>query len=200
MDAPTEQTTVTEPVTAPVTTNTEATPPVVTPPAAEVKIEEVKTEEVKPDFTFADIKLPEGLEVPEEASTKFMELMSKDMTPRERAQALIDLQADVAKQASEKGSAEWVKLQQTWAGEVEADPEIGGANLEQSKSLIGGLLEQFSVEGAREAFDLTGAGNHPAIVKFFVKVAKAMGEGVLVTGQPTASPKTQAQTMFPTMK
>jgi len=74
-----------------------------------------------------------------------------------------------------------------WVAEVKADKEMSG-KLDQIGTDIGRLKDQIfgGDKAAREAFDnamnLTGAGDHPAFVKTFWKIAKAMSEGSYVSG------------------
>src|SRR5690606_24757892 len=59
-------------------------------------------------LTAEAIKLPEGLEVSDALMEKFLGVMNDlTMDPVTRAQALVDLQAEAAKEASEKNAELW---------------------------------------------------------------------------------------------
>lgn len=184
--------------TTPVTT-TEAPKPLVGAPAETPK-EEPKTETPIEPIAFDKLTLPEGLEIPPEMGAKFTEILNDaDLTPAARAQALIDLQAQVAKEASEKGSQAWADLQTKWQDEVKSDPEVGGTKLEPMLTSISQLLDQYGTPELREVFATTGAGNRVEVVKFLGKIAADLAEGKPALGAPT-TPSITAASLYPSMK
>lgn len=76
----------------------------------------------------------------------------------------------------------WQKTTEQWAADVKADKEIGGDKLTANLSAAQRALEQFGDPELKEYLDSTGLGNHPALVKAFIKVGKAMSEDKVVTG------------------
>jgi len=160
----------------------EAAAPVVAPPVADTFV----------PLALTDITVPEGLTLDETASASFLEIMNnRDMTPQARAQSLIELQANLSRASSEAGSRQWEEQQQTWQAEVSADPEIGGANLPATLANIGRVMDKFGNDEVRAAFDQTGAGNNPAVVKFLNALGKQFAEAPL---QPPGGP-TNTQTL-----
>lgn len=155
-------------------------------------------------LTVTDIKLPEGVTVDKPALDSFIKLLNDAaLTPQARAQQLIDLQTNLMKQASEKGSELWDKTQEDWQKQTLADPEIGGAKWPESSAAISRLITEFAPKGKeaefRQAWGVTGAGNHPLIVKFLANVAKKLTvEGRPASGQPGAQPRSHADILFPT--
>lgn len=152
----------------------------------------------------ANIKLPEGFTVDEKLSADFLGVMNdQKMSPAERAQQLIDLQAKAITLASEKGREQWNNLQTEWQTAVKADPEIGGDKLPPVLTRLAAALTTFGTDATRQAFDATGAGNNPEIIKFFNKMALALGEGQLTKGgAPGPVGKSEdaiARRLFPTM-
>jgi len=188
------------------TAATTATPPPETLLGAPVEapVEEPKVEEPKAEapvlLTAEALKFPEGFTVDEASRDSFIELMNKEMPAAERAQALIELQAKLAQEASEAGSREWQTVQDGWQAAVKADPDIGGANLSRTLSSIAKVIDEYGSPEAREAFNLTGAGNHPAIVKMMANVAKQLTEGRPVSGTLPSTQATLAEMMYPTME
>lgn len=111
--------------------------------------------------------MPEGFTLDEGAIGTLLETMNnRDLTPVQQAQALIELQASLTTKSSEAGSQAWKDEQANWQAEVSADPVLGGANLETTIAGIGNLLERFGNDEVRAAFDQTGAGNNPHIIRF----------------------------------
>lgn len=113
------------------------------------------------------ITLPEGLTLDNDSMTSFLSVMNDAaLTPQARAQALIDLQAGLITKSSEMGSQAWKDEQAAWQAEIQADPVLGGANFAKTFGNIGNLMDRFADTDVRAAFDKTGAGNNPHIVRF----------------------------------
>ncbi len=178
-------------------------PPVVDPvdpPADPPKAEEPPAYE---PLTADALKLPaeeEGFAINEGLRDEFLNLVNdQNLTPAERAQSLVDLYVKTAKEASEKGSQAWDSVQQQWQEQAMADPDIGGAKLEPALISVSRAIDKFGTPEVREAMDLTGAGNHPAIIKFIYQMAKQFDEGTPVSGQATSGGQSLADKMFPSM-
>jgi hypothetical protein len=158
------------PVNAPpVDTPPEDKPPVDTPP-----------EDKPPVDPYADLKvdLPDNMVLDEEGLGEFKALAAKHGIAPEAAQALMDLYADRVDSwaASVQAQAD------AWADETRADPDIGGAKLEDALKAAGQARAKFGSKELDSLLDTTGVGNHPAVVKFFVAIGRAISEDSIVTG------------------
>ena len=80
-------------------------------------------------------------------------------------------------------------------------PTFGGANLDQNLAEVkqGMELAGASPE-AFAALNVTGAGNHPALVPFLHKLVKPYLEAAPVTTTPSEGKLSREATMFPDMK
>lgn len=154
--------------------------------AAKAKADEAaKANDTKVNpFKVEELKVPEGMTVDEATSKSFVELVNKFGIGRDAAAELVNLQASLAKSASEAGSKAWNDMQETWRKEVEADPALGGEKLKPALGAISKLVDQFGSPELRTAFDLTGAGNNPHVIRFLHKIASQLGEGNFVPGAP----------------
>lgn len=172
-------------------------------PAADpaAPVEPVQPTAVEP-LSFDQLKMPEGFTVSEDLSKSFVDLMNNtELSPTERAQSLVDLQAQAATQLAEANTAAWNKVQDDWKAEVKADPVIGGAKLEGTLTSIGKLVTEYGTPELRQTFDLTGAGNNIHVIRFLDKIASQLTEGGFVSGSPPQSgDKSAASIMFPSMK
>lgn len=152
-------------------------------------------------LTVEDINIPEGLIVPDEIRDEFLGLVNnQEMTPKDRAQALIDLQAKAAEQASEAASLQFQEQQRQWQDEVKNDPQLGGAKFQATLAGISRLVDQYGNEDFVNAMAATGAGNNIHVVRFFDKIAGTLNESGPVTGTPPAQPENAASRLFPSMK
>ena len=76
----------------------------------------------------------------------------------------------------------WQAQTEQWAADVKADKEIGGDKLTANLSSAQRALDQFGTPELKEYLNTTGLGNHPDLVKTFVKIGKAMSEDGMVDG------------------
>ena len=77
----------------------------------------------------------------------------------------------------------WQAQTEEWAATVKADKEIGGDKLTANLGVAQRALDTFGTPELKEYLNGTGLGNHPELVKAFVKVGKAMSEDGVVTGK-----------------
>lgn len=148
-------------------------------------------------LTAADLALPEGFVADEALQTEFLGVLNKGLPPKELANELIKLQAKSLTTASEQGSREFETLQGQWRDQCMADPEFGGTKLEQNVVNISKLLDKFGDAEARQAFDITGAGNNPAVFRMMSRIAAVLAEPGPIGGLPGANPKTAADILYP---
>lgn len=153
-------------------------------------------------FTLDALTMPEGFTLEEEAGNSFLEIMNNpELSPQERAQSLIDLQASVTASASEAAEAAnqtlWDETQAAWQDELSKLPDIGGKELPKTLAQIKKGLESVGADkDTFAAFDLTGAGNHPAIIKVLHALTKTKVEGKPVTGTTATKPADRASRMY----
>ena len=148
------------------------------------------------------ITLPEGVERDEEAITGFLEIMNnQELSRADLAQKLVDYQVS-AQQKGMEASVEaatslWDQTQDEWRTAAEALPEIGGEALPATLAQIKkGLIAAGADESTFDAMNLTGAGNHPAIIKVLHKLTASVTETPPVKGDPTTGKLSQAERMF----
>ena len=139
-----------------------------------------------------DIKLPEGLKLADEPSKAFLETLNKaDLAPKDRAQGLIDLHIKeinrVAEEAAKHQRKVWDDTNNEWKDRTRKEfPNNLNTVLGRGKALI----EEYAGANAPELFqflDYTGAGNHPAVVRFFDNLAQKLN--IFEDGMIAANPK-----------
>lgn len=150
------------------------------PVEAKAEAEEPKVEE-KPAETEYKFTLPDDIKVDPKALTGFTEFATKANLSQEDAQAMLDLHVGQVKATAEALStaisAQWKTTIDGWKEEIEKDPDLGGANREKALATIGRALDDYGSPEARQAFDSTGAGWNPAIVRMIYKMSSALTEG-----------------------
>lgn len=159
-------------------------------PALDTKANPFKVDEIK--FSSADFAVDPVI------GQELTAIVNEHGIPRNAVAALIGLQEKTMLANSEKSSREWDTLQEKWATEAKKDPEIGGDNWAKTHNQLGQLLDKFGSPEVRQALDVTGAGNHPAIIKFMSKIASQFSESGFISGNSAAdSGLTLAQKMYP---
>ena len=159
-------------------------------PAPEVAVPEAPT--------YGEFKLPDGATVDGEQLEQATALFKEAGLPHEQAQKFIDLALSREQAAATRGVQAFVDLQTKWVSEIKADPEIGGTRFEASMASASRAIDRLGVPGLREALNLTGAGNNPAIVKAFVRLGQMVSEDRFMPGRnaaPAAS-RSPAETIY----
>lgn len=124
----------------------------------------------------------EGVELDTEALKDF-EPVARDLNlTNEQAQKLVGAYQKILAGVQQRQAEAWQAQTEQWAADVKADKEIGGDKLTANLSAAQRALEKFGDPELKEYLDSTGLGNHPALVKAFIKVGKAMSEDKVVTG------------------
>jgi len=152
-------------------------------------------------LTAEDISIPEGMTIPDEIRDEFLGIVNDpEMNAKDRAQALIDLQAKAAEEASEAASLQFQEQQRQWQDEVKNDPELGGAKFQATLAGISRLVDQYGNDEFVSAMAATGAGNNIHVVRFFDKIAAKLNEPGPVIGTPPAQADNAASRLYPSMK
>lgn len=162
-----------------------------------------KEETAKPETAELELKLPDGVEADPELLKGFKALAQENKVPAQAAQGLVDLFVKAQQAQAEKLRSTWETQQSQWAESLKADKEIGGAQYEANKAVANKALSKFGSPALVNALVQSGLANHPDMVRFVVKVGKAMAEDSTAgtTGGPGASNSKEAQlrSLYPSM-
>lgn len=144
--------------------------------------------------------MPEGFELNKEVAGEFEAYARELNLPQDKAQAVVDMGVKLMQSAQTKQAEAFAQTQQQWRNEVVNDKEIGGQALAENLGYAAKVLDTFAPD-LRAVLDETGLGNHPAFVKAFVKIGKAISEDRLVGGaqQTPGAAQDPAAKLFPNM-
>ncbi|EBF8503653.1 peptidase [Salmonella enterica subsp. enterica] len=130
-----------------------------------------------------EFKPAEGQELDAAALEQFEPIARELNLTNEQAQKMVDLYGTKIMPMVQQQQVEaWQKTTEQWAADVKADKEIGGDKLTGNLSAAQRALAQFGTPELKEYLEGTGLGNHPELVKAFVKIGKAMSEDGMVDG------------------
>lgn len=149
---------------------------------------------------YGDFVFPEGVEVDKATLTEATALFQEAKLPKELAQKHIDLHSKVLQGFADSIGENWVRTNQKWQADFRADKEIGGAREQATIDYLKQAVTKFGTPGLREALIITGAGNHPEVIRFIARVGAATGEGTHVqAGQGAAASVPAPVVLYPTM-
>ena len=141
--------------------------------------------------TYAAYSVPDGYTLDTEVSTEANGLFKAMNLTQAQAQQLVDFYTKHTTASANAPYDAWNSMQEQWVKEVKADPSIG-PRLAEVKTTINRAIDVMGdpnlASQFREAMDYTGAGNNPAFIKTFYKLAQMITEGKHVAGNgPSAA-------------
>ena len=172
---------------------------------SERTIEKKEGEEEAPaptnGFDPEKIEFKDGLKIDKKdpSFNEFANITKKHGLKQDAAQEYVDLYAKTVKSAADKPYQIWRDTQKGWQDEVMADSELGGQNFDNVRRVVGTALQEYGDPGVKSALDFTGAGNNPAIIRTFYRMAKALAEPGPVNAEPPKSsrPDSPGAALYP---
>lgn len=142
------------------------------------------------------------LEKPEDslltdADMERIESYAKDQgLSKEAADKLVETQAELLKEAQERQAEEYKELTERWKNDALNDKEIGGDNLKRNIELSKRALEKFAKPEFIEMIDESGYGNHPELIRTFMRIGKAMSDDQFIHPGAQASGEKTLEDIF----
>jgi hypothetical protein len=151
---------------------------------------------------YADFVIPEGTTINEDRLGRFQELAKTNNLPQDVAQKLVDLGAETLEEAATLQQEQWDKIKTEWRKTTESDKDMRGSDGTAKEAIAAAAAAVKSVGGKelQEALDLTGAGNHPAVVKAFYTISKAMADDTVLFGSGAGEELSAAEKLYPSMR
>lgn len=129
-----------------------------------------------------EVPLPEGMELDEEGLAAFNELGAKLGITQEQVNELAPFFAErMQRQAESVVDAITTQAEQqtrSWRDESLAADDIGEAGVR----IAADAISKFGSAELKAWMDATGAGNHPELIRAFMRVGRAIAEDTLETG------------------
>jgi hypothetical protein len=148
--------------------------------------------------SYADFTLPDGIEVDASSLDAAKQLFAADGLSQERAQSYIDLYTARMQEAVEAPYRLWAETQREWQEAVKTDREIGGPRLAANLAVAAKAVDRFGGDALRQALNASGAGNHPDVIRAFIRIGKAISEDALVLGRGVAhESRSRADRLYP---
>lgn len=94
----------------------------------------------------------------------------------DQAQALLNREQKLLSAYKESLHTEFEATAKKWTEDLKSDKEIGGDNFSKSVEIAKRVVDRFATESFKKSLNETGFGNHPELVRTFVKIGHAMSE------------------------
>jgi len=152
-----------------------------------------------------EIKPPNGVALDDKRFQAFKQFATESKLTKDAAQKVLDMYGESLKEYANSQQGAWATQIAEWAKSTKDDPEYGQKNLGSSLLTARKAIDKYGSKGLKEMLDVSGMGNHPEFVRFFVKVGKALAEDSVtgaVAGAPSATQTDEEKylrTMYPSM-
>lgn len=146
-----------------------------------------------------EFTMPDGMELDASLAEKADPVFRELGLTNEQANKLAKL---VAEQRVSEGQAQhdaYVKQMEDWAKATYADAELGGSEtavMENVNKYVPTFLNEFASPELKALLRDTGLGNHPELVRVFVRAGKAMAEDGGVLSKSKSTPKSAGEVLF----
>jgi hypothetical protein len=138
-----------------------------------------------PAFDPENLTLPEGAEIPDEDRTAVAELASKYNLPHAAVEDFVAMYFSKIEATGESLNAQigeqWEATLDSWKGQILEKFDGSETKMMEETKRFQPYIDRFGGDSFREALDLTGIGNHPAMFEFLSNIADAFGEATPVS-------------------
>jgi len=148
---------------------------------------------------YAAFTVPDDVELDADLTTEFSGLAKELNLPQDKAQSVLNLGLKLVEKANEQHLAQLETAKAQWLEQSKADPEIGGAKLTENLVVVDKAKATFATPALTALLNDSGLGNHPEVIRMFLKVGQAISEDRLVVGDAATGDKlTAEERMYPT--
>lgn len=146
---------------------------------------------------YEQFSLPEGVELDSETVEMFLPIARDLDLTQEQAQKLVDLYTMKQTETFKSFADAWQDTQERWVDSARQDPEYGRAQFDKNLKIANAFLSKYGNAELVEALQDTGMGNHPELIRAFVKAGKDLAEDELKFGHEREAPRDPASILFP---
>lgn len=131
---------------------------------------------------YEDFSAPEGMELNAETLDAFKVFAKDKNLNQAAAQSLVDMATGLVANAQQAQADAFAETASQWREATLKDPEFGGAKLAENLPLATRARDQFGTPELKQLLNESKLGDHPEVMRFFVKVGKAISEDTFVPG------------------
>lgn len=127
-------------------------------------------------FDPAKLELPEGMQLDEELMEQFAPLAKDLGLSQEQGQALVAMHTQALQSMHERVTKAFGDTVAGWAETAKTDKEIGGDKYAENVATAVKAIDRFGSPELQKALNETGMGNHPELIRFCLRIGKAISE------------------------
>lgn len=147
---------------------------------------------------YGDFTAEEGVEYAPELVNEAKTLARELDLSQAGAERLNKAAHDMAKTMGEAQVNRLQEARQEWQEASKADPTFGGVKLQENLAVAAKAREAFGDDELKQVLNASGLGDHPAVIRAFFKVGKAMSEDSMVVGKPAPTDtRSRAERIYP---
>lgn len=142
-----------------------------------------------------EFPMPEGITLDKAAFDEFSAVAKELKLDQATARKVADVGIKMAQRQHEV----FETTKAAWAEQSRTDKEIGGDNFDQNMAVALKTLNAFGSPELKDVLNVSGLGNHRAVIRLLVNVGKVISDDGFVTGSPKGAETDMAKKMFPSM-
>ena len=148
---------------------------------------------------YTDFTAPDGVTLDPEMSGEIGALAKELGLSQENAQKVVDIGAKLALKGASDQAAHVQSIHNDWREQSTNDKEFGGDKLAESLSIAKAAMEATATPQLQTLLDKSGLGNHPEVIRHFLKIAPAFAADKFVPGSkaPAGAGKSAAEVLYP---
>ncbi len=149
-----------------------------------------------------EFKAPEGKTFDPALIADFETVARELNMPQDAAQKLVETMGPkMAAHFATQQQDQFKTLNNTWVEATKSDKEFGGDKLNENLAVAKKALDATASPELRTLLNETGLGNHPEVIRHFIKVGKTLSQDTFVpsgAGDPKAQGRgTDAKSLYP---
>lgn len=143
-----------------------------------------------------DLKLPDGTTLDQSAIERVASYAKEKGLSQEMAQAVLEREHLAVDSYAKALDSQFTAVKEEWKQSGFKDKEIGGEAYKENAELAKRVVTKFASEEFAKILDESGYGNHPELIRTFLRIGKAMAEDKLVMPGAQAGGKKSAEELF----
>ena len=136
---------------------------------------------------------PEGHVLDDGVIGKFSEVAKELNLTQANAQKVLDTMAPAI---AERQQAALQTLSAEWVEAAKSDAEYGGDKLGENLAIAKTALEKFATPEFTKLLNDTGLGNHPEVLRVFVRAGRAISQDSVIPGKAAPQPADRLATLY----
>lgn len=133
-----------------------------------------------------DLKIPKDSLLEKDQVEEIETFAKQQGFSNDQAQELLNREEKLLSGYKETLHQEFEEKTSQWLEDIKSDKQLGGDNYKKNIATATRVVDRFATDDFKKALNESGFGNHPELVRTFVKIGNAMSEDSF---EPNAQPR-----------